>query len=204
MGLEIQARKWPDRFLLTSLDAKQHGAQLYSLFHGNGAESVWSYLRDGPFPSLDQYAEHIDTFQHRPDILPFVVEDVSRGILVGKLMVIKVTPDTEWVEIAYVAFSPAVHGTGAAIVAVGLLADHIFLTLGKAGCRWKCDKRNVRSLRFAEKMGFSLEREIVSDFQMKGALRDTLVFSQTKDAWPVNRLAILNSQTQCRLPDAFG
>lgn len=192
-ALQIRSQNWADRFLLVPLDAKQHAARLYPLFHGESTDFVWDYLRDGPFPSLDRYEEHIKTFQHRPDVLPFVVEDASKRSLVGKLMVIRLAPDTSSVEIAYVLFSPDVHGSGASIAAVGRLADHIFLTLEKTTCHWKCDKLNSRSARFAEKMGFSLENEIISDFQTKGRVRNTLVFSQSRNTWLDNRLELMRS-----------
>ena len=191
--MQSRSKNWSGRFRLVPLDAMQHAARLYPLFHGEGADFVWNYLRDGPFPSLDRYEEHIKTFQHRSDVLPFVVEDVSKKSLVGKLLVIRVTPDSSSAEIAYVIFSPDVHGSGAAIAAVGGLADHIFFTLGKTICHWRCDKLNARSVRFAEKMGFALEREIISDFQTKGRLRDTLVFSQSRNAWLDNRLKLMQT-----------
>lgn len=187
-------QKWPDRFRLTPLNTDKHAAQLFALFHGEGKEFVWDYLRDGPFPSVDRYKEHIETFQCRPDVLPFVVEDVSSGCPVGKLLAIRVDPGDEPAEIAYVVFSPDVHGSGAAIASVCMLADHVFFRLGKTSCRWRCDKRNIKSARFAEKMGFALENEICSDFQVKGHLRDTLVFSLSRDVWLANRFTLISLQ----------
>jgi RimJ/RimL family protein N-acetyltransferase len=190
IALQLSSQRWGARFQLATLDARRHAARLYPLFHGVGAEFVWDYLRDGPFPSLKGYQDHLEVFQRRADVLAFVVKDVSKGSLVGKLLLIKVAPETSAVEIAYVLFAPDVHGSGAAMAAVGALADHVFLTLGKTACHWKCDKLNGRSASFAAKMGFSLISEISADFRTKGRLRDTLEFAQSRDEWLVKRRSL--------------
>jgi RimJ/RimL family protein N-acetyltransferase len=191
--LGLISHDWGGCLRLSRLNAVQHAPLLYPLFHGENAEFVWDYLRDGPFLRFDHYQQHLAAFEDRLDVLALVVEDISLSRVVGKLLVIKMSPRAAAVEIAYVLFSPSVHGSGVAAAAVGTLLDYIFFSLRIPDCRWKCDKLNVRSARFAKKAGFVFEQEIISDFATKGRQRDTLVFLQSLKSWSNNRTTLIKT-----------
>ena len=72
----------------------------------------------------------------------------------------------------------------AATEAVFLLAAHAFEGLGNRRLEWKCDARNVRSRRAAERFGFTYEGTFRQDQIVKGRNRDTAWFSLLDGEWP--------------------
>src|SRR5690606_31594026 len=72
--------------------------------------------------------------------------------------------------------------------AVFLLAE-LALALGNRRLEWKCNDRNARSKRAAERFGFSFEGLFHQHLVIKGQNRDTAWFSLLDHEWPTRRQA---------------
>ncbi|WP_137134325.1 GNAT family protein [Rhizobium sp. FKY42] len=181
---------------LLPLESSRDGPHLYPLFHGNGREEIWSYLRDGPFRTVDEYVRHLDSFAGRHDLLAFVVRDATCAKPVGMSLIIRISERSESVEIAYALFAPDVHGKGVAFAAVQALLKCVFQDLRKTCCVWRCDSMNAKSAGLARKLGFRQTEEIKGDFVVKGRLRDSLVFQMQAQDWQAQDRSLMGSGTR--------
>ena len=180
-------------FELMQLEGSRDGPHLYPLFHADGGQEVWTYLRDGPFRTMDEYVRHLDGFAGRHGPLAFVVREAASARPVGMSLIIHISDRTESVEIAYVLFAPDVHGKGVAFAAVQALLEYVFQDLGKMLCIWKCDSLNAKSAGLARKLGFRQTEEIKGDFVVKGRLRDSLVFQMQAQDWQAQARSLRGS-----------
>lgn len=75
-------------------------------------------------------------------------------------------------------------GQGLGTRALRLMLDWGFGAWGWERLIWRCDTRNVGSIRVAEKCGLRLEGTLRSDtFDVAGARRDTHLFAILRDEW---------------------
>jgi RimJ/RimL family protein N-acetyltransferase len=73
---------------------------------------------------------------------------------------------------------------------VFLLAQNAFDTLGYRRFEWKCNSRNARSRRAAERFGFSYEGLFRQHMVVKGESRDTAWYALIDSEWPQCRAAL--------------
>lgn len=72
-------------------------------------------------------------------------------------------------------------GMGYITEAVDVLTNYCIDNFDANRIEIRCDPRNVKSIRIAEKLNFTLEAQLRSDMiDSKGTLRDTLVFSKVR------------------------
>ena len=70
------------------------------------------------------------------------------------------------------------------------MMSHAFDDLGYRRYEWKCNSLNARSVRAAERLGFTYEGTFRNAMVVKGRNRDTAWFSITDDEWPLVRTAL--------------
>jgi RimJ/RimL family protein N-acetyltransferase len=70
-----------------------------------------------------------------------------------------------------------------------LLMRRVFDELGYRRYEWKCDARNARSRRAAERYGFRFEGVFRQAVVYKGRNRDTAWYSIIDSEWPALRIA---------------
>lgn len=173
---------------LEPLDAARHGDQLWLALQGPDP-ALWDYLPYGPFAGREPFAAWLAGNAESRDPLFYAVIELASGRALGLLSYLRIAPKDGSIEIGHIAFGQAMQRTPGSTEAVWLLARHAFDDLGYRRLEWKCNARNARSLRAAERLGFSYEGLFRQHMLVKGQNRDTAWFSIIDGEWPTRRAA---------------
>jgi RimJ/RimL family protein N-acetyltransferase len=144
---------------------------------------VWRFMPAGPFDSSEGLAGYLQTLVDAPDGLCLCVMDAASGQQLGVVNLQANAPEHLKVELGNIWYSPIAQRTGVNAEAIGLLLAHAF-GLGYRRVEWKCDARNERSRRAAERLGFRFEGIQDAHYIVKGRNRDTAWFRILDDEWP--------------------
>jgi RimJ/RimL family protein N-acetyltransferase len=179
----------PGRFVrLEPLDAARHGDDLWQALQGPDP-ALWDYLAYGPFASREPFDAWLAGNAASADPLFYTVIDLASGRAVGVLSYLRIAPKDGVIEIGHIAFGKAMQRTPSSTEAVWLLARYAFDDLGYRRLEWKCNAQNARSMRAAERLGFSYEGLFRQHMIVKGKNRDTAWFSIIDGEWPKCREA---------------
>jgi RimJ/RimL family protein N-acetyltransferase len=171
---------------LEPLDAARHGDDLWLALQGPDP-ALWDYLPYGPFASRAPFDSWLAGNAASADPLFYAVIDMASQSAVGLLSYLRIAPWDGCIEIGHIAFGQAMQRTPASTEAVWLLARHAFDDLGYRRLEWKCNARNARSMRAAERLGFVYEGTFRQHMLVKGQNRDTAWFSIIDSEWPARR-----------------
>jgi RimJ/RimL family protein N-acetyltransferase len=175
---------------LTPLNADKHAQALYEGSNGDAArESVWTYLFDGPYRSLEEFRAAIEVKARSDDPLFFAVVDNATGRAVGYQTLMRVDAPNRVIEVGNVMYSPAMQRTAGATEAQYLFARYVFNELGYRRYEWKCHSLNAPSRRAAERFGFTFEGIFRQHMIVKGRNRDTAWFAMLDSDWPARKAA---------------
>jgi RimJ/RimL family protein N-acetyltransferase len=175
---------------LAPLDAKAHAEPLYEGSNGDAArESVWTYLFDGPYHSLDEFRANIENKARSTDPLFFAVIDNDSGRAVGYQTFLRIDPPNRVIEVGNIMYTPRMQRTAGATEAQYLFAAYVFDELGYRRYEWKCNALNAPSRRAAERFGFSFEGIFRQHMIVKGRNRDTAWFAMLDREWPARKAA---------------
>ena len=89
-------------------------------------------------------------------MLFFAISDTAAGSFVGVASYLRINPTAGSIEVGHLCFAPTWQATIGATEAMFLMMQWAF----EAGYRryeWKCNARNLRSRRAAQRLGFSFE-----------------------------------------------
>ena len=101
---------------LVPLYPQAHAKALYEGSNGDAArESVWTYLFDGPYRSLDEFRANIEVKAHSTDPLFFAVIDNSLGSPVGYQTFLRIDPPNRLIEVGNIMYTPAMQRTAGEI-----------------------------------------------------------------------------------------
>jgi RimJ/RimL family protein N-acetyltransferase len=156
----------------------------------DGAEASWTYLRYGPFASMDALADQVRKLAGRSDQPFWAVRPRSSGMAEGWLSLCDIYPADAAIEIGSVWFSPRLQRTRAATEAIFLLMRHAFDDLGYERLVWRCQALNAASRRAAERYGFAAEGVWRSAAIVRGWQRDVAWHSMLAPEWPRHRAAL--------------
>ncbi|MCW2923979.1 MAG: GCN5-related N-acetyltransferase [Thermoleophilia bacterium] len=124
--------------------------------------------------------------------LPFAVIDRATGEVIGCTRYGDIARDVPRVEIGWTWYTPAARGTMVNPECKLLLLGHAFDTLGCEAVILRTSAYNLHSQGAIAKLGATrdgvLRRHV---YQRDGRLRDTVVFSILRDAWPAVRSGLL-------------
>ena len=141
---------------LAPLDAGKHADALYEGSNGDAArESVWIYLFDGPYRSLDEFRAAAEAKARSTDPLFFAVIDNPSGRAVGYQTLMRIDAPNRVIEVGNVMYTPAMQRTAGATEAQYLFARYVFETLGYRRYEWKCNAFNAPSRSAAKRARFS-------------------------------------------------
>jgi RimJ/RimL family protein N-acetyltransferase len=174
---------------LAALDAAEHAEALYRGSHGEGRESVWTYLFNGPFADEAEFAADVAMKAIAADPLYFAVIDNATGVAVGYQSLMRIDPTHRVIEVGGIMYTPRLQRTIGATEAQYLFARHVFDDLGYRRYEWKCNDLNAPSKRAAERLGFSFEGVFRQHMIVKARNRDTAWFSMLDAEWPSRRAA---------------
>lgn len=190
-----QARPFPPhealagRFVrLEPLDAARHGDNLWLALQGPDP-ALWDYLPYGPFAERAAFDAWLAGHAESRDPQFYTVIDLGSQRAQGLLAYLRITPKDGCIEIGHIAFGAALQRTPGASEAVFLLARQAFDGLGYRRLEWKCNARNARSRRAAERFGFVHEGLFRQHMIVKGENRDTAWFAIIDGEWPACRSA---------------
>ncbi|GAB7530344.1 GNAT family protein [Pseudomonas sp. 3A(2025)] len=173
------------RFIrLEKLDPARHGDDLWDVLEGPASDrKLWDYLPYGPFEARSDFDAWLQ--RHAADTDPwfYSVIDRASGKVEGVLSLMSIVPAQGRIEIGHVTFGAAMQRTPKSTEAIYLLARESF-ALGNRRLEWKCNANNARSVRAAERFGFSFEGTFRQHMVIKGVNRDTAWFSILDSEWP--------------------
>lgn len=174
--------------MLRPVDVELDAAALFALSHEpDGDPGIWTYLPDGPYESVEDFARSLAAAQASEDPIYFAILGLPDERPLGMCAYMRITPEFGVVEIGHIWFAPELQRTTAATEAIFLLAGHVFDELGYRRLEWKCNSLNAPSRRAAERFGFTFEGIFRSHLVVKGRNRDTAWFSITDEEWPAIR-----------------
>jgi RimJ/RimL family protein N-acetyltransferase len=186
-----QSAKLPDtrilngRFIrLEKLAAARHAEGLWTALQGPSADpKLWDYLAVGPFNERSAFGDYLAGLETSTDPWFYTVIDQETGVLDGFLSLMSIVPSQGRIEIGHVTFGASMQRTPKSTEAVYLLAKESF-ALGNRRLEWKCNADNARSMRAAERFGFSFEGTFRQHMVVKGKNRNTAWFSILDSEWP--------------------
>ena len=168
--------------------APGHATALHAAGADAGDPDLWRFLPYGPWPDPAAWERWVAQAARSEDPLFFAVVPAG-GAPAGVVSLLRITPEHGTIEIGHVWFGAALQRTPAATEAIQLLARHAFDDLGNRRLEWKCDARNARSRRAAERFGFRFEGVFRQHQVVKGANRDTAWYALLDGEWPAARAA---------------
>lgn len=186
-----QAATLPDaqtlegRFIrLEKLSVQDHADGLWAALQGPGSDpKLWDYLPYGPFLQRNEF----DTWlaRHAADTDPwfYTVVDQATGAIDGYLSLMSIVAAHGRIEIGHVTFGASMQRTPKGTEAIFLLATQAF-ALGYRRLEWKCNADNARSMRAAQRFGFSYEGTFRQHMVVKGLNRNTAWHSIINSEWP--------------------
>jgi RimJ/RimL family protein N-acetyltransferase len=175
---------------LVPLEPNAHAKALYEGSNGDAArESVWTYLFDGPYSSLNEFRANIEAKARSADPLFFAVIDNATGRAVGYQTFLRIDPPNRVIEVGNILYTPAIQRTAGATEAQYLFARYVFDELGYRRYEWKCNALNAASREAALRYGFRFEGIFRQADVVKGRNRDTAWLSITDGEWPAIKSA---------------
>ncbi|MGH9920926.1 MAG: GNAT family N-acetyltransferase [Nitrososphaerales archaeon] len=174
---------------LVPLDPKSHGDSLFELTGGRANESLWLYMRSGPYPDRRSFAGYLKQLAASDDPLCFAIVDKRSGRALGWATFMRIDPANRVVEVGNVMFSRALQRTTGATEAIYMMARHAFEDLGYRRFEWKCNTLNAPSRKAALRFGFKFEGVFRQHMMVKGRSRDSAWFSIIDSEWPERKKA---------------
>ncbi len=163
-----------------------HAAEL---FEALSDPSIYMFLPLDPLESVQAQASRIEDLLPRRDPrgedlwLNWVVRERKSGRCVGRVEA--TVPPVGRASIAYL-FAPAAGRRGLATEATRAMIRFLVIEGAVQGVEATIDRRNARSIRLVERLGFRLERSVPAADFFKGASSDEVVYGL--DATEVRRL----------------
>lgn len=146
-------------------------------------ELIWQYMYAGPFSEAAALRAYLCPLVESESGLCLCVFDRLSGRQVGVTNFLNNAPEHLRIELGSIWYSPLVQRTGANTEATYLMLQHAF-DLGYRRVEWKCNARNTRSRRAAERMGFRFEAVLEAHVIVKGCNRDSAWFRIRDREWP--------------------
>jgi RimJ/RimL family protein N-acetyltransferase len=160
------------------------------LYEASRDPAIWTYLFDGPYPTLDEFRRSLEAAAQLDDPLRYTI--VREGRPEGLASFMRIEPEHGCIEIGNIWFGTPMQRTTAATEAIYLLARNAFDALGYRRLEWKCNALNAPSRRAAERFGFVFEGVFSQHMVVKGRNRDTAWYAITDAGWPPVREAWLD------------
>jgi len=162
---------------------EQHAPILMEAF-SSSTDSHWTYLPYGPFNTLSDYQDWVDTLisNWKKTSFPYCILSADGESVLGVSAYLRIMPEAGSIEIGHLSFSPLLQKTAAATEAIFLMINTIF-ELGYRRCEWKCNSLNAPSIAAAKRLGFKHEGTFRQAQVVKAHNRDTAWFSIIDCEW---------------------
>jgi len=174
---------------LEPIDPARHG-KLANVLAAPETASQYEFLWDLPPKDEAEARAWIAQAAATADPLFFAVIDARTDEPQGRLALMRIEPKHGVAEIGSILYAPALQRSPATTEVIFLLGSYLFEALGYRRFEWKCDSRNARSKRAAQRFGFQFEGLFRQHMVIKGQNRDTAWFSILDQEWPALRRAL--------------
>ena len=171
-----------DLVILKPLKASQFAEEL---FKANSIEKKglnWAYLPYGPFETLGEYAQWIESFENGDDPVFFAIFSKKHNQAIGIASYLRINPAVGSIEVGHINFSPLLQRTTDATESMYLMMKWAFDN-GYRRYEWKCNALNLKSRNAAQRLGFSYEGVFRQMTIVKGRNRDTAWFAMIDKEW---------------------
>ena len=142
----------------------------------------WVYLPYGPFETLGEYAQWIESFENGDDPVFFAIFSKKRNQAIGIASYLRINPAVGSIEVGHINFSPLLQRTTEATESMYLMMKWAFDN-GYRRYEWKCNALNLKSRNAAQRLGFSYEGVFRQMTIVKGRNRDTAWFAMIDKEW---------------------
>lgn len=166
------------------LDPAVHCEALFEANLLNVDHSNWTYLPYGPFDTLQDYRQWLDSVCESSDPFFHAIIDKSTELATGVASLMRIDTNAGVIETGHINYSPKLQQTPAATEAMYLLMRRVFDELGYRRYEWKCDSLNGPSRAAAQRLGFQFEGIFRQNTVYKNRNRDTAWFSIIDSEWP--------------------
>lgn len=167
---------------LEPLNADRHAADLYRANSADRDGVIWNFLPYGPFSLVSGYHHWVREVTAGKDPHFYAIVDLETGHACGVASYLRITPAAGSIEVGHINYAPELQRTPGATEAMYLMMQWAF-TAGYRRYEWKCDDRNMRSRRAAQRLGFSYEGIFRQAVISKGRNRDTAWFAAIDKDW---------------------
>ena len=144
----------------------------------------WEYLPYGPFESLSDYIDWIQSFEEHNDPVFFAIISKKLKKAIGIASYLRINPNDGLIEVGHINYSPLLQRTTEGTEAMFLMMQWAFDN-GYRRYEWKCNALNMRSRKAAQRLGFSYEGVFRQMTISKGRNRDTAWFAIIDKDWQV-------------------
>ena len=144
----------------------------------------WEYLPYGPFESLSDYIDWIQSFEEHDDPVFFAIISKKLKKAIGIASYLRINPNDGLIEVGHINYSPLLQRTIEGTEAMFLMMQWAFDN-GYRRYEWKCNALNMRSRKAAQRLGFSYEGVFRQMTISKGRNRDTAWFAIIDKDWQV-------------------
>ena len=148
---------------------------------------LWT-LRVTSVPAPGEETAYVDAaLQGHADghMLPFVVQDVASGRILGSTRYHDIVPAVDRLEIGYTWYARSAQRSHVNTTCKLLLMTHAFETLGAKLVGWRTDNYNFASQKAIERLGARKDGVLRHHaLRRDGTVRDTVMYSLTAGEWP--------------------
>ncbi|MGQ0737241.1 MAG: GNAT family N-acetyltransferase [Acidobacteriota bacterium] len=168
---------------LEPLELDAHARDLWDAYAHDVDHRHWTYLQNGPFATIEAYAEWVSRASAGRDPLFFAVLSGEPLRASGVAAFLRISPDAGSIEVGHINFSPLLQRTRAATESMYLMMRRAF-SLGYRRYEWKCDALNAPSRAAAVRLGLTFEGVFRQATVYKGRNRDSAWYSAIDKEWP--------------------
>ena len=165
------------------LNIEHHAADLFAANARDATAAGWTYLAYGPFATLDDYRNWMQSTCLGDDPIFHAIIDRQTQKAVGVASYLRIDPKNGAIEVGHLRYSPLMQRTPVATEAMHLMMKQAF-DLGYRRYEWKCDSLNAPSRAAAQRLGFSYEGVFRQATVYKKRNRDGAWFSIIDSEWP--------------------
>jgi len=149
---------------------------------------VWAYMRTAvtTLDEMKQWVEEAVAGRDRNGDIPFAIEDMCGGVVVGSTRVFDIHPSDRNGEIGHTWLSPRVWRTPINTECKLMLLEYCFEKLGYIRVQFKTDQRNTRSQKAIERLGAVKEGALRHHLILPadGYRRTSVYYSILEEEWP--------------------
>ena len=171
-----------DLVILKPLKASQFAEELFKANSIDEKGLNWAYLPYGPFETLGEYAQWIESFENGDDPVFFAIFSKKHNQAIGIASYLRINPAVGSIEVGHINFSPLLQRTTEATESMYLMMKWAFDN-GYRRYEWKCNALNLKSRNAAQRLGFSYEGVFRQMTIVKGRNRDTAWFAMIDKEW---------------------